>query len=64
MKADVLFKDSFTEGLQSFDSVEVDASDGRNLTIRLQDAEGRGLDLSLDRKQVKKMISWKMLMSL
>ena len=61
-KARSVFHDSFDAGEVGFDDVEVlSAEDGR-VEIRFTDADGRTVDVSLDKKKVRDLVNWRMLL--
>jgi hypothetical protein len=53
-----------TEATHQFEEISVSADDPSHVTVLLSSADGRKIAVMLPRAEVKRLISWRMLMSL
>jgi len=64
MKASILFELEFGEGEIEFESVEIERLDKDRLAVSFANERGDWVQVVLDRRHLKKLLDWKLLLSL
>jgi hypothetical protein len=64
MKASILFELEFGEGEIEFESVEIELLDKDRVAVSFANERGDWVQVVLDRRRVKQLLNWKLLLSL
>jgi hypothetical protein len=64
MKASILFELEFGEGEIEFESVEIERLDNDRLAVSFANERGDWVQIVLERRHLKKLLDWKLLLSL
>ena len=64
MKANILFDLEFGEGEIEFESVEIERVGNDRLAVSFSNDQGDWVQVVLERRHVKKLLDWKLLLSL